>query len=392
MKVLRLSPFALLLGSRLISLTGTGITTVALALLVAPQGPTAVGILLLAQSVPRFGGPLAGAFADRIDQRSLLALCELGQAVLVGFLAFALPPFPVVVSVAAASSCLATLFAPAGRAAVPQLVTEAGRIRAYALLGTALNLQLALGPILGGLLVTAGGPRWALGADASTFLISALLLTRLPGLPASSPSTARPRLIRSSLQGLIYVARTRVLRTLAVGTFLVVAFAAVDNVALLFLARDELHAGSSGYGLLLGSYGTAMLLVSLGVASAARRLPGPAVLVVLGVTCTGGGLALTGLAPDLAVALATQAVAGAGNSLENVASDRLVQLASQPHLLGRAFGSIGTAAFGGQTAAYILAGPLVALTSPRWALTVAGMGALLALPLLVFGLRRTSSA
>ena len=78
--VLRESPrFRYLWLSRSISATGTGAGRVALVLLAAPSGPGTVTLVLLCTALPQLLGPVAGAVADRVDQRRLLAGCETGQ-------------------------------------------------------------------------------------------------------------------------------------------------------------------------------------------------------------------------------------------------------------------------------------------------------------------------
>ena len=45
---------------------------------------TAVASLLLAQALPQLLGPVAGTLADRFDQRSLMAACDVGRAIVFG--------------------------------------------------------------------------------------------------------------------------------------------------------------------------------------------------------------------------------------------------------------------------------------------------------------------
>ena len=106
--------------ARTISHVGDGIGLVALVLLVQEgRGTgTAVGALLLASSVPRFG-PLAGVVADRVEQRRLMIVCDLGNAAIFATIAGARPSFGMLLALVAASAIFDTLFAPASRSVVP---------------------------------------------------------------------------------------------------------------------------------------------------------------------------------------------------------------------------------------------------------------------------------
>ena len=100
--------FRRLLVARTISHIGDGIALIALVLMVQGgqvQGArgtgTSVGALLLATSIPRFLGPLAGAIVDRVEQRSLMVTCDLGQAAIFGTIAWLDPSFPVLLGLVA---------------------------------------------------------------------------------------------------------------------------------------------------------------------------------------------------------------------------------------------------------------------------------------------------
>ena len=161
---------------------------------------------------------------------------------------------------------------------------------------------------------------------------------------------------------------------LVIALFLVVAFAGVDNVALVFLARDELRAGPLGFGLAASGFGVGMLLASAAYTRTGGR--SPVAMLLAGTAATGAGTLLTGLAPALAVAVATQLVAGAGNATENIGYDTVVQDLVPRELLGRVFGTVGTAAQLGAALAYAGAGPLVSLAGPRAVFVLGGAGTL----------------
>jgi MFS family permease len=88
-----------------------------------------------------------------------------------------------------------------------------------------------------------------------------------------------------------------------------------------------------------------------------------------------GGLA-TGLAPLLVVAIAAQALAGAGNGADNVASDTLIQQTVARRMLGRVFALRRTGAVAGSALAALGGGFLVDLTSVRTVFVIGGLGVL----------------
>jgi MFS family permease len=388
---LRDSPaFRRLLLARTVSHIGDGIAVLALVLFVQDNRGTgtAVGALLLATSIPRFLGPLAGAVVDRVEQRSVMVACDLGQAVIFLAIAWFVPPFPVLLAMVAGAATLDTLFAPAGRSALPALVRPEQLLRANAWISTSLNIQVAVGPVLGGLLVTWLGVRGARAANALSFMVSALLLIGLPPLRAQAARDEEAGgFLAVGVEGIRYAWRTPILRTLMISLFVGVAFAGLDNVALVFLVRETLGGGPLAFGLVTGAYGVGMLAGSLGLSWKGTAAAAGTALV-LGWVASGVGTVLTGVAPLIALAALAQAVAGVGNAVEVVAVDTLVQSTVPREMLGRVFGLVGTAPFAGHTLAFAAGGFLLDLTSPRAVFLIAGLGVLLVLIPIMLVLRR----
>ncbi|WP_143268921.1 MFS transporter [Amycolatopsis vastitatis] len=376
--------FRALCVSRAVSFAGDGITTTALVLLVAPRnGPTGVALLLGANALPRLGGPLAGVLADRVPARRLMMRCELASALVIGLTALTLPPLLVLTALVAVAGILATIRNPAGRSLVPVMVAPADRAPANALFGLGRTLTLTVGPGMGGLLGAApGGARTALAVDAVTFLVSALLLSGLPAIAPARDPAAVTGVWAEAGEGLRHVVANRRMLVLVLSLFLLVAFAAVDNVALVFLTGDVIHAGPAGYGLAAGAFGTGMLLASL---ACTRRVRGrrPIALLIVAVVATGAGTIVNGLAPVLAVVVVAQLVAGAGNAVENIAYDTVVQDLVPRPFLGRVFGTIGTAAQLGAAFAYAAGSFVVGVAGARATFVLAGAGTFSVLLLLV---------
>jgi MFS family permease len=360
--------------ARAISFIGDGIAITALVLhLESANGTgTAVGALLLAQALPHLTGPMAGVIADRTDQRRLMIGCDLGRFAIFAVAAWLLPGLSGLLVLVASASILDTVFTPAGRSAIPAIVDEQDLLSANAWLGTALNMQVAIGPLLGGLLVATLGIRGALAVDALSFLLSAAVLVGVPKLPPMLDRSQRAGFMADTREGLAYVHRHAVARAVVTTLFLGVAFAGIDNVALVFLSREVLGAGPFGFGLVASAFGIGMLVASIALSSGRSRSPRR--LFIGGWALTAAGTLLTGLAPFLWFAVAAQAIGGLGNGADNVASDTLIQRSVPREMLGRVFGVTSTAAFVGAGIAYAAGGPLLDATSPRFVFLVAGVG------------------
>lgn len=298
--------------------------------------------------------------------------CDLGQAAIYAAIALLSPALPALLALVVGSTCLQTLFSPAGAAALPRLVEEDDLLAANARFGSAFNLQVAVGPLLGGVLVATVGSKEAILVNAASFLVSALLLAGVPQL-AQRIHVEDRGVFAATGDGLAYVWRHPVVRTICLALFFGVALAAMDNVALVFLARETLGTGATGFGALNAAFGVGMIAGSLLLArgDAGRD---SAMLFLGGLAFSGIGLVLTGLAPALVFAIGFQALAGIGNGIENVAESTLIQQVVPAHLLGRVYGVVSTAAFAGVGISSLLGGVLLDLTSPRVVLVVAGAG------------------
>lgn len=364
-----------LTGALALSYVGSGAGLTALVLYVQSTEGTgiAVGALLLAETVPRLLGPLAGAFADRSDLRRLMVGCDLGQAAAFGLLAL-LPSFGVILALGAIANALQAMYSPARSTLLPELVEPAELPTAYALENTAFNLQVAVGPIIGGLLVAASGAQLALAVDAATFVVAALLISRLRTSRAAREHSESASLLAETREGIEHVLGNRVARTVTLTLLALVAFLGLEDVALPFLVRDTLGGGPAAYGIASGAFGIGMLAGSLYLAFRPAR--SSSTVYLAGIATGGAGAVATGLSPGVGAAVAFQGACGVGNGLENVANNTLIQRHVPRAMLGRVFGVIGSAAFAGQGFSALLGGVVLDATSPRTVLIIGGIGGL----------------
>jgi MFS family permease len=372
-ELLRNRSFVSLCAARAVSATGDQVAAIALVLLIAKDHPaTAVGGLLLAESLPMLLSTHAGVIADRFERRRLMIMCQLGQALIFGAVTIWLPPYAALLGLLVLASLLGTLLRSTTQVALQATVPDRDLFAANALLGVALWGSMILGPAIGGALAGIAGPRVALAVDTVTFVVSAatlLLLPRLPRVVSDDESDSG-----SAGAALRFAFRDPVLRSLIFAMTMLVAFAGVDNVAMVFLVKDTLGASSGAYGAAMTAFGVGMVGGSLLVV----RYPDwrPERILLGSFTATAGSAAALSVAPSMAVVIPAQVVGGAGNGLDVAAQTTLVQRRTPPAMLGRMAGALNSAVAVGFLVAYLGGGALVEVTSPRTAFALAAIGTL----------------
>lgn len=388
------SPFRSLWLARLLSFLGDSVGLIALLLYTAGHYGTglAVALLMIAGDfVPSLLSPVAGAVSDRWDKRAVMVSCELIQGVVIAVVALTLPPLPLLLALVAVQSCVAAVFQPASRSAMPSLVRDADLERANAAIGFGTNGMDSAGPLVGAALLAWLSVRGLLLIDVTTFAVSAVLLMRLPGLtgwPASGPSAAaaadasstttalRPRqLLAEAGAGLRYLWQDKVIRVITLAFCAVVLFNGVDDVALVFLARHTLHGSNSAASLVYAGAGLGLLAGFMLIARTASRLAMP-LLILAGYAVSSLGNLLTGVSFAIFAALAFQVVRGLGIAAMDVGHNTLIQRLVPADMLGRVFGNVYGAVGAAAGLSYIFGGLLLDATSPRVTLIVAGAGGL----------------
>ncbi|MEU8227448.1 MFS transporter [Kribbella sp. NPDC048915] len=230
----------------MVSVLGDSLGLVALLLYVQQStgAALAVALLLLAGDfVPGLFGAFAGVVGDRFDLRRVMVACDLVQGALTVVMALWLPPLPVLLGLVAVRSLTAQVFLASSRSAMPRLVRDDQLEAANSALGAGTNGLEAVGPLIAAGLFLVTDVRGILLIDAATFVVSALLLTRLPKIPPAAASGHS--VLKDARDGLGYILRAPQIRVIGLGFFAVVAFNGVDDVAMVFLAKDELRASDS---------------------------------------------------------------------------------------------------------------------------------------------------
>jgi MFS family permease len=355
-----------LVTARLVSEAGTWLAYVALAVDVyARTGSAAwIGALLLVQELAMLVvGLTLGGFVDRMSRKLLLVVSDLLAAGVFAALALAGNPAEIV-ALAGLAAAVGALYQPALGAAIPNLVEDRDLPAANALSQTVVTGGLALGPLVGGVLLASVGPSAAYAGNAVSFLASAALLLGIPGRRLQTGRSEPSPFGAQILESLRLFGRGTALRALlASWTAVGVAFAAT-NVAEIVLARHVLGAGAAGYGLLASACGAGLVV---GGFASPRALAGRPPLQVYGGALTIGavGFAMTAISPTLGFAVVGVVVAGIGNGTMLAARTLVVQRAVPDAVRGRAFAVLLAAGRASMLAGMLGAGVAVDVVGAR---------------------------
>jgi MFS family permease len=364
---LSVAGFRLLFLSTLGSSIGTLFAAIALAIDVKDRTDSGlwVGAVLIVEFLPTIVvGLTLGPLLDRLNRRSLMVGADLVRAAV-----FCILPFTssaaAIVGLALVAGLATGFFRPAVYAGVPNLVPEDQLPEANALLQTIENLSWAIGPILGGILTAAAGPHAAYWINAVSFLISALLIVRIPKRLLQSETALTRGHWRDLADGFTAVLRSQPLLAVLVAWSIASLGIGAISLTEVFLATKTLHAGDWGYGLLYGGIGTGLVIGSWWSSSIVERVGTTrAYIGALLVMAIGFGAAA--VAPNIWVAAACCLVGGIGDGVAIVCNALLVQRGAADHIRGRALTLVMSVTYTLNGIGTVLAGALLHVVGPRW--------------------------
>lgn len=188
--------FTLLFAAQVVSLTGSGVTTVGLALfaygLTRGQSATAVignALMLRILAFLLFSQP-AGVIADRFNRKNILIGADLIRFGLLGLFPFITAVWEIYGLIFAINAVTA-FFTPTFEATIPEIAGPQHYVQALSLSRVAVDVETVAAPAVAGIVVAVLGVRWVFWFDALTYLLSALLVG-FASIPALAPVKMKP--------------------------------------------------------------------------------------------------------------------------------------------------------------------------------------------------------
>jgi len=373
-----------LLSAQIISLVGTGLTTVALALFAFELAGGDAGIVLgTALTIKMIAyvvfAPMIGGWVHKLPRKPLLIALDLARAAVVLLLPFVDSVWQIYILIFVLSICSAG-FTPTFQSTIPDVLPDERQYtRALSLSRLAYDLENVLSPSLATLALTVMTFSGLFLLNAGGFLISALLVL-ITAVPAAATAVRRKEgLWHNTFFGVSAYLRTPRLRGLLALYVAVTLASALTIIHTVTYVRGDLNLGKVSVGLAMAAAGGGSMLVALllprlldRVADRPVMLTGGALLAI--------GMATGALAPNFAGLLCLWFTLGVGLSLIQTPAGRLVRRSCHPGDSAAFF----AAQFSLSHFAWLLAYPVVGVLGARldtapFFLILAALGAVAAL-------------
>lgn len=330
MNPLRNSTFRGLFAAQLVSLVGTGLTTVALSLLaydmVGGSAGAVLGIALALKMVAYVAiSPIAAAYTRTVNRKALLIGLDLVRAAIVVLMPFVQSVWQIYLMIFLLNAC-AAVFTPAFQALIPVVLPDEDEYtQALSYSRVAYELENLVSPLLAATFLAFASYKTLFVGDGITFLVSAAIVASVTLLPAASGSDGARSWSRVT-SGVRRYASVPQLRALFALDLAVAAASALVIVNTVLYVRDELGRGQSDVALAFGAAGAGALAMAFAVPALLHRFSERKVML-LGAGILPIGILLASTVSSWWTLIVLWFMLGIGLSAVQTPSGRLVQRA-----------------------------------------------------------------
>jgi len=369
-----------------VSLVGTWLQTVAQSWLVFELTNSAflLGMVGFLSSLPIFLlSLLGGVVTDRVNKKKIL-LCTQVSFMVLAFVLATLTQLrlitPVhVMMIAVLNGVVMAFDAPTRHAIVAELVGREKLLNAIALNSAAFNSSRIIGPALAGILIAAIGMSGCFFLNGISFLAVILALSIIKLRPVRKIQK-RALFINDILDGMNFIRSSRTVIILISMVGVTSLFGTSYVILMPVFARDILHAGVRGLGMLMSATGCGALLAALTLAALGNFKYKGRILVCSALVFS-IAMACFSLSRVYLLSLAIVAVVGYGSVMSISLINTILQHIVPDHFRGRLMSVYMITFAGVMPFGNLIAGSLTQVWGASWTVF---MGALLCAVFFVF--------
>jgi MFS family permease len=323
----------------------------------------------------------AGVLADRFNKRNLMLITQSALAIFALLLALLTWARVITIYHLLVISFFAGIFvalnAPVAQTLVPELVGRKDVLNAIALNSSMFNIARMVGPAIAGSLLTFSGPAPIFAINAASFIaiIIALVFIRLE--KKVNHPTGEP-IFTQLLSGLRFVKSHPDIRILILMTGVFSSFGIAYIPLMPVLARDVLHQGARGYGLMMTALGAGAVTGGISLASLSKtRYRGK--ILLAGTLLLGFLLLVFSFCRSYPMALSLLVLIGFCQTSISALTNTLIQTLAPDYIRGRAM-SVFSLFFNGMfPVGSLIAGAIAQAKGACFALFISGIVVLVSL-------------
>lgn len=325
------------------------------------DNPFSISLISVVEFAPIFiFSIVGGTFADRWRPKRTMIWCDLlsSVSVFVVLLCMQLEIWQAIFFVTLVSAILSQFSQPSAMRLFKVHVPAEQLQQAMALFQSLIAIFMVLGPSLGVFVYHQLGIEWAVAVMGVAFLLSALVLFRLPADHSADRTEGAPergQFKREMADGFRYILRSPVLKPLGL-TFILAGIAVGLSQSLsLFVVTEQLNKPKEFLQFLMIVNGSAMLIGG-GVTAAIARKISPSQLLALGMLVLGVCTIGIGLSRDVTLTLALQFLAGFFFPTIHIGISTMILKWSEESFVGRVNGILNPLFVGTMTIMMLMAG------------------------------------
>lgn len=373
--------FRLIWFGQMVSFAGTQMQSIAInwQIYLLTNSALFLGLVGISRLVPiLIFSMFGGIVADTHDRRKIMFVTQttmMLSATALGLLTFLHVENPFFILLLTGVTAAASAFdAPARQSLTPNIVPREHLMNAMSLNNMMVQVASIAGPALGGFVIAGLGVSAVYWFNAASFLavILALAAMRLEGLPQRNRANVN---FASLIEGLRFVRHnSMVLSTMLLDFF--ATFFASANALMPVFAKDILHVGAEGLGILYSAESIGALIAGTGVSILGEmRRKGRTLLLAVGVY--GLATALYGFSGNFFLSILFLMLVGAGDAVSTILRATIRQVITPDELRGRMTAANMIFFMGGPQLGNFEAGLLAATIGAPLSVVVGGVATVL---------------